>query len=105
MTCDHKFVDSSACLKCGAPIEAIHARANISVGTLQATTDAHRALSFERDLEPKGYTNDIIAVMRDTIAAQREAIEAKNALIADLKETLARATRTLAACPSCRSVR
>lgn len=47
------------------------------------------------------YTDDVIAVMRDTISAQRETIAAKDALIADLRAGIHSATRTIAACPSC----
>jgi hypothetical protein len=32
------------------------------------------ALSFSNDIEPKGYTDGVIAVMRDTITALRERI-------------------------------
>lgn len=72
--CDHKFIDSNRCLKCG-----------FSVETLGAITDAHRRLSFSEDLEPKGYTDDVVAVMRDTITAQREEIERQRRTIAKLE--------------------
>ncbi len=63
MSCDHKFVDSNACLKCGVPAEALRARANIAVGALRA-----------RPAEAATYTDDVVAVMRDTITALREQV-------------------------------
>lgn len=51
---------------------------------------------YPGDKDRPTYTDDIVAVMRDTISAQREAIAAKNAVIAQLEQTLAEGAQTMA---------
>ena len=62
MTCDHKFIDTNYCAKCGASVDTIRTRSS--------------------------YPDDVVAVMRDTIAAQRGAIAAQRELIGELEASL-----------------
>lgn len=49
MTCDHKFIDTNYCAKCGASVDTIRTRSS--------------------------YPDDVVAVMRDTISEQRALID------------------------------
>lgn len=48
MTCDHKWIDTNYCAKCGISIETFRSRSS--------------------------YPDDVVAVMRDTITEQRALI-------------------------------
>lgn len=71
--CDHKFVDSTVCLKCGvtfAELKAADAAERASYELRSAIEDA----SYLTKDDAPSYPDDVVAVMRDTITAQRELI-------------------------------
>lgn len=74
MSCDHKFIGSNRCAKCGATFDLL--------GEGQPT-----------------YTDDVIAVMRDTISALREQLAELRQANEELRSAAARLKAVLEGSP------
>ncbi len=65
--CDHKFVDSNACLKCGMSVDALNAQALESLG---AVMSAARKAGFETQARPRVLSHQELHQALDLLLAQ-----------------------------------
>lgn len=76
--CDHKFLGSNRCAKCGLSIEALRAQNRAELAPLLDGGPLTEAEAARYAASEPTYTDDVVAVMRDTITALREELARKD---------------------------